>query len=50
MWYGWVVIGKDICLLGYMFESVFEVGIVLVGVDVMLVVCCLCLVLLLLFC
>lgn len=34
-WY-WVVIGKDICLLGYMLENVFVVGFILVGMDVFL--------------
>lgn len=32
-----VLIGKDMCVLGYMFEVVFEVGFLVVGVDVMLV-------------
>lgn len=36
-WLGYclvVVIGKDMCIFGYMFEVVFEVGLVVVGVDV----------------
>lgn len=29
-----VIIGKDICILGYMLEILFEVGLIVVGIDV----------------
>lgn len=37
-WQGncWVLIGKDMCSLGYMFELVFEVGFFVFGVDILL--------------
>lgn len=45
-----VVIGKDICIFGYMFEVVLEVGLVVVGVDVQLLGLMLILVVVFLIC